>query len=278
MLNGMENISKDKCSGSKDESNYIEIKTNILKFNVSDDPSLVPKNSSNLGENVYVEAEEVTRGPVDDLSQSTDDDDTHKDRNLEEVIEKSTKSGRILKKPNWMSDFVFDGNSKTSKSCNKIERTGQEDRRENYPINLKEALNGNNRFHWQDAIVQEFENLIKNRTWNFIEQPENIKAIKTKWVFKTKYNENGGIEKFKARVVALGNTQRPGIDFDQTYAPVVQKKTMRMLFAIAAEMDWSIHQMDITAAYLSADLKDTVYMEIPEGYDKSYERSDDNKT
>ncbi|KAG5881476.1 hypothetical protein JTB14_026533 [Gonioctena quinquepunctata] len=100
MLNGMENISKDKCSGSKDESNYIEIKTNILKFNVSDDPSLVPKNSSNLGENVYVEDEEVTRRPVNDLSQSTEDDDTHKDRNLEEVIEKSTKSGRILKKPN----------------------------------------------------------------------------------------------------------------------------------------------------------------------------------
>ncbi|KAG5866338.1 hypothetical protein JTB14_031285 [Gonioctena quinquepunctata] len=194
----MENISKDECSGSKDESNYIEIKTNILKFNVSDDPSLVPKNSSNLGKNVYVEDEEVTQRPVNYLSQSTEDDDTHKDRNLEEVIEKSTKSGRILKKPNWMSDFVFDDNSKTSKSCDKIERTGQEDRRENDPINL----NGNNRFHWQDAI---------------------------------------------------------------TYAPVVQKKTMRMLFAIAAEMDWSTHQMDITAAYLSADLKDTVYMEIPEG-------------
>ncbi|KAG5881366.1 hypothetical protein JTB14_005193 [Gonioctena quinquepunctata] len=130
-----------------------------------------------------------------------------------------------------MSDFVFDDNSKASKSCNKIERTGQEDRRENDPINLKEALNGNNRFHWQDAIEQEFE----NRTWNFIEQPENIEAIKTKLVFKTKYNKNGGIEKFKARVVALGNTQIPGIDFDQTYAPVVQKKIMRMLFAIAAE-------------------------------------------
>ncbi|KAG5888791.1 hypothetical protein JTB14_007067 [Gonioctena quinquepunctata] len=196
MLNGMENISKDECSGSKDESNYIEIKTNILKFNVSDDPSLVPKNSSNLGENVYVEDEEVARRPVNDLSQSTEDDGLDKDRNLEEVIEKSTKSGRILKKPNWMSDFVFDDNSKTSKSCNKIERTGQENRGENDPIYLKEALNGNNRF------------LLKNRTWNFIEQPENIKAIKTKWVFKTKYNEN--------------------------------------------------------------DLKETVYMEIPEGYDKVY--------
>ncbi|KAG5898234.1 hypothetical protein JTB14_029613 [Gonioctena quinquepunctata] len=111
---------------------------------------------------------------------------------------------------------------------------------------------------------------MKNRTWNFIEQPENIKAIRTKWVFKTNYNGNGGIDKSKAGIDALGNTQRPGIDFDQTYAPVVQKKTMRMLFAIAAEMDWSIHQMDITAAYLSADLKETVYMDIPEGYDKAY--------
>ncbi|KAG5879852.1 hypothetical protein JTB14_020141 [Gonioctena quinquepunctata] len=243
-----------------------EIKTNILKFNVSNDPSLVPKNSSNLGKNVYVEDEEVARRPVNDLSQSTEDDDDlglDKDRNLGEVIEESTKSCRILKKLNWMSDFVFDDNSKTSKSCNKIERTGQEDRRENDPINLKEALKGNSRFHWQDAIVQEFENFIKNRTWNFIEQPENIEAIKTKWVFEKKFNENGGIEKFKARVVALGNTQRPGIDFDQTYDPVVQKKTMRMLFAIAAEMDRSIHQMDITAAYLSADLRETVYMGIP---------------
>ncbi|KAG5867784.1 hypothetical protein JTB14_008823 [Gonioctena quinquepunctata] len=51
---------------------------------------------------------------------------------------------------------------------------------------MKEASNGKNGFHWQDAIVQEFENLINNRTWNFIEQPENIEAVKTKWVFKTK--------------------------------------------------------------------------------------------
>ncbi|KAG5884037.1 hypothetical protein JTB14_020448 [Gonioctena quinquepunctata] len=103
MLNGRENILKDECSGGKDESNYIEMKMNILKFNVIDDPSLVPKNSSNLGENVYVEDEEVARRPVNDLSQSTEDDDNlrlDKDRNLEEVIEKSTKSGRILKKPN----------------------------------------------------------------------------------------------------------------------------------------------------------------------------------
>ncbi|KAG5872775.1 hypothetical protein JTB14_008824 [Gonioctena quinquepunctata] len=70
---------EDEFSESKDESNYKEIKTNILKFNVCDDQSLVPKNSSNLGENVYVEDEEVARRPVNDLSQSTEDDDTHED-------------------------------------------------------------------------------------------------------------------------------------------------------------------------------------------------------
>ncbi|KAG5871188.1 hypothetical protein JTB14_020154 [Gonioctena quinquepunctata] len=102
-------------------------------------------------------------------------------------------------------------------------------------ININGALQGEKREFWKRAIMDGFENIINNKSWNIVKIPGNRKIIRTQWVFKTKYNEYEGIERYRAKLVALGNTQMSGIEFDQKYASVVQKKTMRMLFAIAAD-------------------------------------------
>ena len=97
--------------------------------------------------------------------------------------------------------------------------------------------------------------------------PAGQKPVGLKWVFKVKYHDDGTIEKFKARVVAQGYSQVYGIDFEETYAPTVRYDTLRLLFAIAAIEDWEIHQMDAISAYLAGELKENIYMHLPEGYD-----------
>ena len=97
--------------------------------------------------------------------------------------------------------------------------------------------------------------------------PASRKPVGSKWVFKVKYYDDGTIEKFKARVVAQRYSQVYGIDFEETYAPTVRYDTLRLLFAIATIEDWEIHQMDAISAYLAGELKENIYMYLPEGCD-----------
>lgn len=75
--------------------------------------------------------------------------------------------------------------------------------------------------------------------------PKNRKAIRSKWIFKTKYDEIGKIARYKARLVALGKTPLPGLHFDKKYSSVVQKKTIRTLFGLAIQKDWIVHHVVI---------------------------------
>lgn len=128
-----------------------------------------------------------------------------------------------------------------------------------------------NKKKWKEAMLEEFSNLFRYGTFNFVEKPNNRKIIKTKWVFKKKCNERGEIERYRARLVAMGNTQKPGIDYEKTYSPVVSKKSIRLLFGLSVINNWKIHHMDVNAAYLAANLEEKVYMEIPDGLCEMYE-------
>jgi hypothetical protein len=88
------------------------------------------------------------------------------------------------------------------------------------------------------------------------------------WTFKTKRNTEGQITKHKARLVALGNTQKYGIDYEETFSPVIQRKSLRTLIANAAIKGWDIHTLDIDGAYLIAEIEDDIYMEPPEGIEE----------
>ena len=123
---------------------------------------------------------------------------------------------------------------------------------------------------WRDAIQTELENLQSHGVWELDKLPEGRRPIGCKWVFKIKYDENGLLEKYKARLVAQGFSQQEGIDYEETFAPTVRKESLRIYLAIVAALDLELHQMDVVAAYLVSDLEAEgreIYMRIPEGAD-----------
>jgi hypothetical protein len=136
------------------------------------------------------------------------------------------------------------------------------------PSTFKEAIN--DPVHgkaWKEAIKSELDSLAKNKTFVLRKRRREMRPITCKWVFKFKYDLTGRIIRHKARLVARGFSQRPGIDYDETFAPVAKFTTIRVLLALAAATDWEIHQMDIKTAFLYGDLDEQIFMELPEGID-----------
>jgi len=102
--------------------------------------------------------------------------------------------------------------------------------------------------HWRDAALLEYNTLIENRTWETVNLPEGQKAIGSGWVFKVKHNQDGSIERFKARLVAKGYSQRPGLDYNESFAPTFQPATLCIIMALAAVEDLELCSVDITSA------------------------------
>lgn len=97
-----------------------------------------------------------------------------------------------------------------------------------------------------------------------VSRPENKKVLTNKWVYKTKRNSTGQVEKYKARLVARGHIQKAGIDYEEIFAPVARYEVIRTLLATAVEKEMYVHQMDVVSAYVKGNLSDEVFMEQPE--------------
>ena len=134
------------------------------------------------------------------------------------------------------------------------------------PTSYDEAMKSEDAREWNKATSKEYQSLIDNQTWKKCKIPDGRKAIGCKWVYKVKINKDGGVERYKARLVAKGYSQKEGIDYNETFAPVLKYKSLRILLAIAAIKDLEVKQMDVETAFLNAPIKEEVYMEQPEGY------------
>jgi hypothetical protein len=115
----------------------------------------------------------------------------------------------------------------------------------------------------------EYSALLANNTWDLIPRPPRTNVVTGKWVFKHKFKADGSFERYKARWVLRGFTQRPGIDFTETFSPVVKPATVRTVLSLALSRSWPIHQLDVNNAFLQGTLSETVYCAQPAGFEDS---------
>lgn len=134
------------------------------------------------------------------------------------------------------------------------------------PMTLDEAMKSEHKNEWVNAMKDELNSLQENGTWALTNLPSGRKAIKTKWVFRRKRDDEGNVIRFKARLVAKGCAQVNGIDYNETFAPVIRYSSIRFLVAFAAKHKMFIDQMDVVTAFLQGDLNEEIYCEQPEGF------------
>ena len=119
---------------------------------------------------------------------------------------------------------------------------------------------------WLAAMDDEIRALTHNHTWELVPRPPATNVVGSKWIFRIKYHSDGSIDRFKARLVAQGYTQLYGLDFHDTFSPVVRASTVRIVLSIAVTRGWNIRQLDVKNAFLHGLLQEEVFMEQPPGY------------
>ncbi len=137
---------------------------------------------------------------------------------------------------------------------------------EQEPQSVVKAMNSIEKDKWTEAMKKEMDSIYSNDVWDLVKPLKDHKVIGSKWVFKRKTNADGSLERYKARLVAQGFSQQLGLDYDETFSPVIRFESLRGLIVIAVQKDLKLHQLDVTAAFLNGVLQEDVYMEQPEGF------------
>lgn len=135
------------------------------------------------------------------------------------------------------------------------------------PKSYKEAIESPESEQWIEAIEREKQSLLEMHTFDIVDRPKNKQVIQSKYVFRVKTNQFGAIERYKARICAKGYSQTHGIDYNETFAPVLRPESLRFMIAYAASQNQKIYNLDVETAFLNGDLEEEVYMEIPEGFE-----------
>jgi hypothetical protein len=131
------------------------------------------------------------------------------------------------------------------------------------PTSLEQAVTDPG---WKKAMDEEYSSLMRNHTWDLVPPRKEVNLIDSRWVFKVKKKVDGSVERVKARLVAKGYKQRFGIDYFDTYSPVVKPTTIRIILSLVVSQGWTMRQVDIQNAFLHGVLQEEVYMRQPVGY------------
>ncbi|XP_033225937.1 uncharacterized protein LOC117178621 [Belonocnema kinseyi] len=121
------------------------------------------------------------------------------------------------------------------------------------------------RERWEQAVKDELTSLRDNKTWILVDRPKDRNIVDCKWIFTVKPDEFGNPTRFKARLVARGFSQQYLVDYDETFAPVERIDSFRLMLAFANQFDLLKHHMDVKTAFLNSELKQEIFMKVPEG-------------
>ncbi|KAJ0795409.1 putative RNA-directed DNA polymerase [Helianthus annuus] len=193
----------------------------------------------------------------DDISSVTSENEEIRTRNITEIYQNSQPLTKA------QVEQLYESSQHNSTDVTNFVLYADAD-----PTNYSEAVK---EVKWREAMDREIESIKKNETWDLVEPPLNQNPIGVKWIFKTKYDAHGNVDKHKARLVVKGYNQKYGIDYHDVFAPVIRFDTIRLVLALAARHGWYLHQMDVKTAFLNGKLNEVVYIMQPEGYVKKGE-------
>jgi hypothetical protein len=120
---------------------------------------------------------------------------------------------------------------------------------------------------WVDAMVEEYDSIVKNSAWEIVPRPFDKSVVDSRWIYIVKQVVDGSVEKYKSRFVARGFSQIKGIDYDETFAPVTRYSSIRSILALSGRMGWRIHQMDVKKVILNGIIEEEVYIKNLEGFE-----------
>ncbi|GFT22243.1 retrovirus-related Pol polyprotein from transposon TNT 1-94 [Trichonephila clavipes] len=170
--------------------------------------------------------------------------------------------------------YSIEGEATRLKSFNEIERYYLSEQQEALMVEVtipncyKQAIRSRDASKWHDAMDKEINVMMERKVWDLVDHPDNIKILENRWVYTIKYDENNKIVRYKARLVARGNTQLQGESFEEVFSPVINFTIVRLFFTICVYLwKWTHIQVDITNAYLYANLDTVIYIKQPTGYE-----------
>jgi hypothetical protein len=132
------------------------------------------------------------------------------------------------------------------------------------PTTFEEAVQ---KGQWKEVMAEEHQSIMKNEVWEIVPRPKEKSVVASKWVYKIKHAADRSVDKYKARFMARGFSQKEGEDYDETFAPVARYTSIRAIISLVASMGWNLHQMDVKIAFLNGAIEEEVYIEQPQGFE-----------
>lgn len=185
------------------------------------------------------------------------------------TLEQSRVRINKARAPNLQFDWTKAANSSTPADADKVNIMDAPPK----PKGINDMLTHRFMPYFLKAMQVEYESLIGHKIWEPVTKqdiPGNRRPIRSKWIFDYKTDPLGYIERFKARLVAVGTSQIEGIDYDQTHSSVVKIKVVRIFIALSALLGFHLRTADVVTAYLYGDLETANYMEMPRGFEQTH--------
>lgn len=257
-----------------------------VKFIENPQTSTMTVSLSNSNDNLHItEAPDHNTTELDDTVITISDDSFESAatdsaiNNEESILEDTTLDAGEITDPND-ADYEPSMNESFQPVVTRPQRERKEKKRFSLlyyaflaePQSFTEATTDYHKDEWGQAMVEEIESHRINNSWSLTDLPPGRKSIKSKWVYKLKRDQKGNVIRHKARLVAKGCSQTYGVDYTETFSPVVRYVSVRFLFALAVKKGLQIHQMDAITAYLHGEIQESIFMEQPEGFSDGSKR------